>query len=260
MTSCPSPQAIAAYLDGEMGANADAVERRRIERHLEECPHCMAEAESIRSVDRAARALAAPVTAPPSLIGWIDVRRRRLSTSRDRAFSLRRREALAWMAGAAAIGAIVALRPDTAARRSMAPTLFHDYSTRLAADRALDLRAADLDVALSWFETRLPFEPPRLSPIDQVGLRGARLCWLLDRRIAAFHLGAGGEAGCLYVAEAADLTLDGAAPLPLAAPAVLSDGARAGAFWRAEDLAYGLVGVGSLATIAALADQLHAVS
>lgn len=248
MNTCPDPQDITAYLDGEYDGDP-----AWIAHHLIVCADCARHAAETNIVDRAVRSGCGGEQAPRRLIDWIDAHQ----TSRPARVS-RRRMLGGFAIAAGAAGAVFFVARGVMRNEQIAPTLFQDYATLIAADGPLDLVDTDPDQVLAWFRPRIPFPLPRLPALSEIGISGARLCWLLDRRVAAIHLDSGAGGASLYLTGAKGLTLDGDRQLPSAhGPAVLSDGDLAGAFWRQGQLAYGLVGRQPDAAILDLAMRLQ---
>jgi anti-sigma factor RsiW len=250
MSRCPNFDDVGAYLDGEY--EGDPAE---IGRHLRTCAECARTAADIDLINKAVRARETHVRAPATLTAWIDAQRRPV----DRRIS--RRQALGGLALAAsvAVGVFVLTR-SLDGRQEMKTTLFRDFATLAAADGSLDFVESDPARVLAWFEPRVPFALPRFMEIENIGIRGGRLCWLLERRVAAMHLETRDKGTCLYIADANGLLLDDGISLPAAGsdPVVLSEGGIAGAFWRNSSVALGLVGERSGAQIAELAQRLRA--
>ena len=250
MEHCPDIEDIAAYVDGEYDGDPAVMAH-----HLATCAVCAREAAEIELVNMAVRESSVEAEAPAQLIDWID--------TRDQATGpwMSRRQALGGMAVAAsAFGAVFVMTRGASDRPAMATTLFRDFATLVAADGSLDLRSSDPVQVVNWFNTRVPFEVPDLAGLPDLGVRGGRLCWLLDRRVAALHLGPEDKVACLYVTDAEGLALqDGAGlPKPGEPPALVRDGTASGAFWRDGALAFGLIGKGSEAEIDAIANRLRA--
>jgi anti-sigma factor RsiW len=82
--------------------------------------------------------------------------------------------------------------------------------------------------------------PPVLSDLDVVG---GRLCFFLDRRIAAYMYLADGRAISLYVMREAGLGKPHGEPARLAGrPVVIGELAGFhGTFWRSDELAFALI-------------------
>lgn len=257
MKNCPTFETLSAYADGE-SAPGDAW----VESHLQGCADCRAVLADIAVDTAALRSEASAVVAPSRLTDWLERRSADLAASpRPVAAGLSRRAALLGGAAAAAAGAgVVYFAPLRSVEGGpMAPTLFRDFATRVAADRALDFPHQRMHDVAEWFDARLPFLAPRPAALERLALRGGRLCWLLDRRVAAVHFEHKGRETCFYAAQARGLTLSGDRKLPKAgaAPALLSVSGAAGAFWRDTALAYALVGAPPLAAIAELAQTLR---
>jgi anti-sigma factor RsiW len=66
--SCRFGKYLTAYADGELAGRA----RLRVEKHLENCPHCASELDSIRASDRILRRQAAPSVSDEA---WVRFRR-----------------------------------------------------------------------------------------------------------------------------------------------------------------------------------------
>ncbi len=248
MSECLSFEDIAAYIDGECQPDPATTAH-----HLASCAICAREAAQIRLVNMAVRANEMRISAPPSLTDWIDARQGR------RGVWLSRRRAIGGLAVAAsaAVAALILTRGGNNAM-AMEPTLFRDYATLVAANGPLDFESGDAQQVFAWFRVRLPFALPHLSQVRSVGVRGARLCWLLERRVAALHLGHVGEGVCLYITTAEGLILKEGVALPSGGPPVmLSEGAMSGAFWRESQLALGLIGDRSKSQIRELAERLR---
>ncbi|MEM8916803.1 MAG: hypothetical protein AAGC83_13260 [Pseudomonadota bacterium] len=248
MSARPDHETIAAYCDGD-----DSVDLAAIATYLAKSPSGSREADQIELINRAIRQSAPLEQAPTRLIDWIDQESRpnRLATRMSR-----RETAIAATVAVGILGVgLYAARPKPTP--SMAPTLFDDFSTLLAADEPLDLTSNQLETVADWFESRVPFSLPDLPGLADIGVRGARLCWLLERRVAAIHLDEEGKDGCLYIVDPAGLSLDGETDIPgQATPALLTGSAGSGAFWRDDHLAFGLIASTSTTAIADLKKRL----
>ena len=224
MTDCPDPIDIEAWLDGETLADGEAIAA-----HLATCKGCARIARETEAIDRLVADAAARVTAPPP----------RHEAGPDRASVSRRRTFLigagALAASAAGLMLLERGRRDGRALDRLAETYFGDFRTLLVAQRRLDVAESDPQRLLDWFEARVPFAMPMLAGLEAFDLRGGRLCWLDDRRNAAFDFDAPGGGCCLYCAEAG-----GAPDRP--EPVLLERDGLSGAFWRAEGVTHALVG------------------
>lgn len=260
MTACLTDLELEAFADGE-----EAYLSQQALEHLSACPSCAARLERIGAANAAFRESAEPrAAAPARLKAWIAEQRHAsptpptpLAPARQR---INRRRLLAGgAAAAAALGGLVLVRPQPLAAAPMAQTLLDDYGRQLADADQLDFTAQSSARLLSWFNARLPFQAPSLPGLERVGVRGGRLCWLLERHFAALHLGGTSATRCcLYITAPQGLTLSNAAPLPEtgAPPAEVRGEGFAGLFWR-DTLAFGLVGSASDPALADLAETLR---
>lgn len=242
MPNCPDHEALSAYVDDEHSGSAPSIER-----HLVGCAQCRATVAEMKALNATLRQEARALKAPPRLVNWIE-RRRIVEEAKSRPARLMSRRAALLGGGALAGGATAAtvallLSSQDADAGLMAPTLFRDFATRVAADHALDIPSSDPATVEAWFDARLPFVAPRIGELSQISLRGGRLCWLLDRRVAAYHLGSGPSWLCLYVAQSDGLALTDRRSLPARgqSAAILRDEGAAGAFWT-DGLAFALIG------------------
>lgn len=254
MSDCPHINDAEMWLDGEAGPRADAIAR-----HIAVCTTCKAHVETLRRLDFAARESAIRVKAPEGLVARLDdVDVARPAQQRQ---PVSRRWVLSGAAAAAAVAAIGSVVWQGRTRRDgndFSLAVFGDFLTHLDADRDLDLVETNPQRVVDWFAPKVPFPMPRLASLSELELVGGRLCWLLDRRIAAFNFNRNGEALGLYVAEASGLTCqDTALPGIDLAPLLVSQNDLNGAFWREGDLALALVGQPASEVVADLADLLH---
>lgn len=249
MRPCPDFEDIAAVIDGEYEGDPATVAH-----HLTVCAECARTAAEIELVNMAVRANEMRVDAPSLLTDWIDAQHQPVRAG------ISRRQALGGLALAAcAVAAGVVLMRGVGGRREIETTLFRDFATLVETNGRLDFEDRDPLRVLAWFEARVPFALPRLAAITEIGVRGGRLCWLLERRVAALHLGSRDERASLYITEAEGLTLrDGQRlPAPGSEPVLSREGGIVGAFWRDGRLAFGLVGVRPEAAIGKLAERLR---
>ncbi|MEO1457459.1 MAG: hypothetical protein AAFV49_07805 [Pseudomonadota bacterium] len=267
---------VESYVDGEAGARASAIAA-----HIAATPASAALAREVAALNAALRADARRQRAPEALAARLE----RVGDSAGPLYApeagavaglcrpagrsgaapasrLSRRRVLGFGAAAAvaaSAGVLMVGRPGGAGAQAMAPDVFGDFLTQSVADRPLDYTATDLGQVVSWFAPRLPFAMPALTAPPELSLRGARLCWLLERRIAAFDFKPASGAVSLYVADAEGLAIRDGLPLPARpAPAVsLERNGLAGAFWQDGTLAYALLGTLSGAAIAAIAAEIR---
>ena len=89
-------------------------------------------------------------------------------------------------AGVAALAVVSNFQTPASQHESAVETFFHDFETYLAKDKSIDVAETSMIRLAQWFESRLPFTlPPVGSAAERTSLVGARLCWLLERRLAS---------------------------------------------------------------------------
>lgn len=260
MNECPHLLDAEMWLDGEADERASAIAR-----HVAACPICKAHVETVRRLDFASREAGILVKAPEALLDRLndlDAARPALETQTAQSQPVSRRWVFAGMtAAAASVAAVttIAWRSSTReAGEDLSLAVFGDFATHLDADRDLDLTETDARRVMDWFTPKVPFPMPQLASLSELDLIGGRLCWLLDRRIAAFNFNHGGKALGLYVADATGLTCQHAAlPKVDEPPTLVTQERLNGAFWRDGDLAHALVGEPSLEVVEQFASLLH---
>ena len=255
MTDCSHISDAELWLDGEAGERTEAIAR-----HIAMCASCKSHIENVRRLDFVSREAAIRIKAPESLLNRLDDIDAAKPAPQSAPVSRRRLFAgFAAAASVAAIGSVAALRQRNSDDLSVA--VFGDFATHLAADKHLDLTETNPQAVVDWFAPKVPFPLPRLASLSEVNLIGGRLCWLLDRRIAAFNYDRDGEALGLYVADASGLTCQhNALPGAADAPTRISQDGLHGAFWRDGQIAHALVGQSPPDVIAHLSDLLHTSS
>ena len=109
--------------------------------------------------------------------------------------------------------------------------------------RPLDLVSQDPLELQGWFEGKVDFTPPAPPMLSELDLVGGRLCFFLDRRIAAYTYVADGHMISLYVMRDAGLGRVGGEAARLAGREVVvgEQAGFQGAFWHSDDLAFALI-------------------
>lgn len=259
MNECPHLLDAEMWLDGEAGERASAIGR-----HVAACPTCKAHVETVRRLDFAAREAGILVKAPATLVerlNDLDAEKPAPEARPPQTNPINRRWMMAGFAAAASVAAVTAVTWRSGARETgedLSLAVFGDFATHLDADRDLDLIETNPQRVMDWFTPKVPFPMPQLASLSELDIIGGRLCWLLDRRIAAFNFDQGGKALGLYVADATGLICQHAA-LPKAdePPTLVTQNGLSGAFWRDGDLAHALVGEPSSEVVQQLAGRLH---
>ncbi len=267
MSRAPSRLDLERLLDGELDSEKAAAFRA----HIAGCKACAAELRALEDLNRVLRTEKQEVTAPPELRDRVarilrgqvldgmpaaPVERKNTHTRRN----LARRNL-----GVAAFGALVAglaglvvvprflvSRLDT---EDIAKTLIRDFETFLFAERVLDFAESDPAVAVAWFRERLKFDLPRLpADLDGLRLRGGRLCWLFDRRLASLSFETGEEALALYIMRSEGTALSEEMSGPDAS--IHRQDRFTNVIWRHGDLVLGLVGQAAPGRVEALAQLI----
>ena len=249
MTDCPHLLDTEAWLDGEAGDHADIYVR-----HIAMCPDCKAHVETVRRLDFAAREAALSVKAPASLLESLSD----IDAASPASQPVTRRWMFGGVAAAASIAAIGAVAWRRSSGNDLPMAVFGDFAAYIDADKHLDRTESNPQALMDWFSPKVPFPLPHLASLSELNLIGGRLCWLLDRRIAAVNFERDGERLGLYLTDASGLTcLNAALPSAGEPPITVSQDGLNGAFWRSGALAHALVGQSEANTIKRFAGLLH---
>lgn len=252
MTECPYRSDAEIWLDGEAGDRSG-----EIAAHIVRCADCTAHIDRQRDLDDALRGLAGMQQPSDALF----IRMDEADIRALRTVTVTRRQLFAGGLAAASVAGLgsLALLQRRGAREDMPHAVLGDFATHIDADRKPDLIDTDSGRVMGWFESKVPFAMPQLARLSDFDLIGGRLCWLLDRRIAAFNFDRDGEALGLYLTESEGLSGPGGEELPdgTAQPIIVSEYGLTGAFWRSGTLAHALVGQPSLDVIWRSANQLR---
>ena len=254
MNECPHLLDAEMWLDGEAGERTEAIAR-----HVAVCSVCKSHIETVRRLDFAAREAGTRMKAPESLLERLNDIDAAKPVSKP--VPVNRRWLFAGMTAAASVAAVTSIvwrARDGSEGNDLSLAVFGDFATHLDADRDLDLVETDPRRVMNWFTPKVPFGLPQLASLSELDLIGGRLCWLLDRRIAAFNFDQGGKALGLYVTDATGLTCqDTLLPNASEPPKLITQSGLNGAFWRDGNLAHALVGELTPTVISQLADRLH---
>ena len=199
MTNSKSAIELEAYLDGECSLE----EGLQIKAELEKDAALAASAAQLGALNDVLRQDASSVIAPESLRSAVE-ETYGLKTSSQPVSGGRRRflfaaggALAAGLAGVAVVSnfSLPGSRPEGAVE-----TFFHDFETYLAKDKSIDVSETSMIRLAQWFESRLPFAlPPVGSTAEQASLVGARLCWLMERRLASLSYEAPEGSMVLYI-------------------------------------------------------------
>lgn len=205
---------ISAYLDGELPASESA----EVRQHLEACPTCRALAEQEQRIRTLLRARRHSLRAPAPEAVW-----QRVREGLDQA-DTQRRMRRQWFAVAASLavlaigaGAFYSSAPSRT-REVVAETVDDHIRYGLNPGAGLDMSTSDPKLLSQWFQGRLDIGV-NVPPLERAGLqlRGGRVCYLLDRRVAYLMYEKEGRRYSLFVMDQAgvhfpkgkDLALDG---------------------------------------------------
>ena len=266
ISRAPTPQELERLLDGDL----DAEQAAGFRAHIADCKVCAAELRVLEDLNDVLRREQREVTAPPELRDKVArilrgqaVESLPAPQAEPQNGLTRRRLGIAAFGALAAGLAAVAVAPRLLVARlspdDIAATLIRDFETFLFAERVLDFAESDPAVAVAWYSERLEYGLPRL-PADLGGfrLRGGRLCWLLDRRLASLSFETGEEALALYImrSEGTELAKESAAGSVAPASSIHRQGRFTNVIWRDGDLVLGLVGEAAPERVEALAQLI----
>jgi anti-sigma factor RsiW len=234
-----------AYVDGRV----DAEEKAAIRDHLASCVVCRAEAELIGEVESRMRAAFAADSPSDDFRQRVDAI---LSPDRG-AGAAHGRLRGGWRAAAAAAVVLLAVLGATlaglgiyspgASQAGVMVASIEELRTFIDSRRPFDIASRDPAELRRWFEAKVDFTPPRPPVLSDLDLAGGRLCFFLDRRIAAYMYLADGRVISLYVMRQAGLRTPGGEPARLAGRQILVGELAGfhGAFWRSDELAFALI-------------------
>ena len=203
MTCYEVQQRLPIFLDGAL----DEADGTAMQAHLASCHRCRAEAEAMRSLESQLRTLFRAEPVPPLL--WPRICASLAHHESTEATVVRKRAFLArfgWMAAAVfllvigvALFRTVLWSPARLEARLLSVPV-QDLHTFVISQRPLDITSTDPQHLRRWFQERVDFAPP-LLPVQagRARLTGGRLCYFLERRVAAFMYTADGRYLALYV-------------------------------------------------------------
>jgi anti-sigma factor RsiW len=251
-----------ALLDGEC---AEAL-RAGLQSHLAICETCRGEAEAIAAFERRVPEVLQAEQVPPALLARLRSEAHQRGTRHSlRGMDWRVARRLALLGALALIllfppASVIRLRqgqPDS--RFEVAETPINELRTFIDSRRPLDVATSDSDVLRSWFAGKVLFSPPPSPPIANLHLIGGRLCFFMNRRIAAYMYRSDDYLLSLYIIPSfgQKAARDGASRLYMAdrmADVRTLDGLTNVA-WERNDLVYALVSDMPEATILRLAGE-----
>jgi anti-sigma factor RsiW len=240
---------IRSRLEACVDGRVEAEEQPAIRDHLASCASCRAEIELIYEVEGRMREAFASDTSSDALRQRVDA-----ILTRDRKLEAPcKRFAGGWQGALAAAVVLVAvlgaavtglgLYPPGASQAGVMTASIEELRTFIDSRRPFDIVSQDPLELRRWFEGKVDFTPPPPPVLSDLVLAGGRLCFFLDRRIAAYMYLTDGRAISLYVMQEAGLGRPGGKPVRLAGRqiAVGELAGLHGAFWRSGELAFVLI-------------------
>jgi anti-sigma factor RsiW len=253
-----------ALLDGEC---AEAL-RASLQSHLSICETCRGEAETIVAFERRMRDALQAEPVPSALLARLrsqaDHRRPRHSI---RGIDSRVARRLALLGALALIllfppASVIRLRQEPPeGRLEVAETPINELRTFIDSHRPLDVTTSDSDELRMWFAGKVLFSPPPSPLLPNLHLIGGRLCFFMNRRIAAYMYRSDDHLLSLYIIPSLGqkAARDGADRLYMAdrtADIRTLDGLTNVA-WERDDLVYALVSDMPEPAIVQLAGEFH---
>lgn len=241
---------IRSRLEAYVDSRVDPEEHPAIREHLASCASCRAEIRLIGEVEKRMRAAFVADVPPEALRQRVDA-----ILSRDRELETARGPwAGSWRAAAAAAVVLLAVLgatlgslgvyPPGSTQAGVIPASIEELQTFIESQRPFDIASRDPLEVRHWFEGKVDFTPPTPPVLADLNLVGGRLCFFLDRRIAAYMYRADGQVISLYVMREAGLGRPGGEPARLDGREEVVVGELVGfhgAFWRADELAFALI-------------------
>lgn len=251
-----------ALLDGEC---AEPV-RASLRSHLTICESCRGEAEAIIAFERRVRDALQAEPVPSALLTRLrsraDNRRPRhsirgIDSRVARRLALLGAFALLLLFPPASVIRLYQGPPEI--RLEVAETPIDELRTFIASQRPLDVATSDSDELRSWFTGKVVFSPPPSPPVPNLHLIGGRLCFFMNRRIAAYMYKSDGYLLSLYIIPSLGqkAVRDGANRLYIAdrLADVRTLNGLTNVAWERDDLVYALVSDMPEAAIVQLAGE-----
>jgi anti-sigma factor RsiW len=182
---------VPGYLDGEL----DLVRTIEMESHLNGCPTCAQEVETLKALRAALQRGSLEYAAPSALRERIQTSLRASSRSDVHERKLKWPSLNIWqLAGAFALLALISITGWQLTARLRAPSgdqqiaaeVFASHVRSLEADHLMDVASTDQHTVKPWFDGKLDFSPP-VEDLASEGfpLVGGRLDYLEGREVAA---------------------------------------------------------------------------
>ncbi len=243
------------YTDGELN-DADA---KQVETHCASCASCTTRMEAERELKAVIRANVRSEPSPPGLVEHIcrdlrDVAKGSERRSGRGRIVLSRRQLVGMIAGAVIVvtlglyTAIEQLQGPGKAKKAtsrLTVELVDDHIRYLSSNEPTEFVSSNRLEAEEWFTKRLDIAVT-LPRFDERALllRGGRLCYVLDRRVALLFYGRGEQTLSLFVMDAGGLDFHGMVLVDLAHAECATENYKGYKVlsWRQEGMLYALVG------------------
>lgn len=236
-------EALSGMIEGDLHGFEDRV----VARHLEHCPACAAFRMEIEALDRSLlEHLDPPVDSDriwARVAGTIAGEPVPGGAARPRTARTQRRRHFLRLGAAAAVvlavptGGFLWSRSGNRGKSFLAGAV-EDFTDFLQGGGVLDVSASHPSVVRRWMKARVEFElPPGVSGPEGVQLAGARLCSILDRKLAFLAYRSGSRHTGLYVTPASGLGFSESGRLSVTS----HDAGFTTATWQHDGLAYVIV-------------------
>lgn len=209
MTACRTARtALCAFVDGALPGD----EHQAMAAHLDACERCRADVAALTTLRALVASTAPDAPMPPALVGKVS---RALGNAREReapplrtAWKSTTRTVAALAAGIAALGLLAAIAvrllrsPDSGPAPSrLVAELVDDHVRYLASPNPGDVDVRTSSEAARFFDGKLTCSVP-VPEAAGVSLRAARLCYVLDRRVALlFYQGGHGRVSLFVIPD-----------------------------------------------------------
>lgn len=253
-----------AYLDGDLAPR----DTERIASHLSTCVECAARFADLSAFERSVRDAIRSEQPSAELRSQLARALRRVAPSQRAPGTKRQVFRTPRLAAAAALVALLVIvivsweqsDNETPGPMVLAEAPVDELKSFIDSERPLDLVSVDRTAAQHWLAERVDFSVPAAPGAADADLKGARLCFFLGRRVAAYMYDAHDHPVSLYIMADAGLAMPedmvvGARPAPVATE--ITKG-FAHILWARDGLVFSLVSDLPIERLMPLADGLSA--
>jgi anti-sigma factor RsiW len=250
MSECTSFRAdLDAFRDGLLGEELS----QQMQRHIESCDSCRAQAKQAEAIEAGVRANAAEWFAPDHL--WSRIQ----NSANNPGLENRRRshrKPWSWAVAAMLVVAVVVVgfdlnrQAEQKSMNSVASVLVNEFHTFAVSHRNLDYIDSEPKAIRQWFGDKVDFRVPLPTKVSGLNLAGGRLCNMLNQRVASYMYQSDGAWVSLYIMKSGQgLDRDFDAHLSLRGYGYIE--------WVNEGLHYSLVGDISIVRLRQIADTIY---